>query len=57
MSDFACMLSLPDGYARVTHVFILVWAKKGPTSSGRGERVCIILHLSACTGVNTSGIS
>ena len=20
----------------------------------RGERVCIILHLSACTGVNTS---
>jgi len=35
-----------------TQRFILVWAREGPTSS-RGS-VCIILHLSACTGVNTS---
>ena len=27
---------------------------KGRPYVQRGERVCIILHLSACTGVNTS---
>ena len=36
-----------------TQRFILVRAREGPTSSGGGS-VCIILHLSACTGVNTS---
>jgi len=42
-----------DGDARKTQRFILVRAGEGPTSSGGGS-VCIILHLSACTGVNTS---
>ena len=48
-----CVLSFLDGYARMTQRFILVQAKEGPTSSG-WERTCIISHLSACTGVNTS---
>ena len=36
-----------------TQRFILVRARGGPTSSREGE-VSIILHLSSCTGVNTS---
>jgi len=32
-------------------MFILVWARESPTSSGGGG-VCIILHLCACTRVN-----
>ena len=49
-----CVLPFLDGDTRMTQRFILVWVREGPTSSG-GERLCIILHLSACTGVNTSG--
>jgi len=51
MSEFMCVFSFPDGDAIWTQGFILVLAREGPTSSG--GRVCIILHLSACTGVNT----
>ena len=52
-SEFVCVLPFLDGDARMTQRFILVWAREGPTSSG--GRFCIILHLSACIGVNTSG--
>ena len=55
MSEFVCVFSFPNGYARLTQVPILVQAKEGPMS--RWGRVCIILHLSACTGANTSEFS
>ena len=29
-----CLFPYPDGFARVTQAFIVVRAKKGPTSSG-----------------------
>jgi len=47
-----CVSPFLDGDARKTQRFILVRAREGPTSSG-GD-VSIILHLSACTGANTS---
>ena len=47
-----CMLPFPDGDARWTQRLILVRAIESPTSSGGDS--CIILNLSACTGVNTS---
>jgi len=34
MSEFVCVLLLPDGDARRTHQYILVQAKEGPTSNG-----------------------
>ena len=54
MSEFMCVLPPPDGDTRMTQRFILVRSREGLTSSG-GGRLCIILHLSACTWVNTSG--
>ena len=39
-----------------TQRFILVRAGEGPTSSGGGAKVSIILPLSACTGVNTGEV-
>jgi len=38
-SEFVCMFSFSDGYARWTQGFILVRAKEGPTSSGGREFV------------------
>jgi len=52
-SEFVCVLPFPNGDARVTQRFILVRAKEGPMSSA--GRLCIILHRSACIGVNTNG--
>ena len=37
MSEFVSVFSFPDGDARWTQGFILVWAKEGPTSSRRGS--------------------
>ena len=53
MSKLVCVFPLPDGDARKTQRFILVRAREGPTSSGGRGMFSIILHLSACTGVNT----
>jgi len=52
------MFPFPDGDARKTQRFILVRARDRDEvwilSMSSGGDVSIILHLSACTGVNTS---
>jgi len=52
-SEFVFVLPFPDGDAK-RHTKICPGSCKRRPYVQRGERVCIILHLSACTGVNTS---
>jgi len=52
-SEFVCVLPFPDGEAK-RHIKIYPGSGKRRPYVQRGERVCIILRLSACTGVNTS---
>jgi len=47
-----CVLPFPDGDARKDTKIYPGSGKRNPYVQ-RGRRVCIILHLSACTGVNT----
>jgi len=53
-SKFVCMLPFPDGDAR-RHKD-LSWFGQEKALRPAGGRVCIILHLSACTGANTSTV-
>jgi len=52
-SEFVCILPFPDGDAK-RHTKIYPGSGKRRLYVQRGERVCIILHLISCTGVNTS---
>jgi len=52
-SKFVCVLPFPDGDARKDTKIYPGLGKRRPYVQ-RGRRVCIISHLSACTGVNTS---
>jgi len=52
-SKFVCVLPFPDGDAK-RHTKIYPGSGKRRPYVQRGGGVCIILHLSACTGVNTS---
>ena len=52
-SEFVCVVPFPDGDAKI-HTKIYPGSGKRRPYVQRRERVCIILHLSACTGVNTS---
>jgi hypothetical protein len=52
-SEFVCVLPFPDGDAK-RHTKIYPGSGKRRPYVQWGGRVCIILHLSACTGVNTS---
>ena len=52
-SEFVRVLPFPDGDAK-RHTKIYPGSGKRRPNVQRGERLCIILHLSACTGVNTS---
>jgi len=52
-SEFVCVPPFPDGDAK-RHTKIYPDSGKRRPYVQRGERVCIILHLCACTGVNTS---
>ena len=51
-SKFVCVLPFLDGDARRHRD--LSWFGQEKALRPAGERVCIILHLNACTGVNTS---
>ena len=51
-SKFVCVLPFPDGDAK-RHKD-LSWFGQEKALRPAGGRVCISLHLSACTGVNTS---
>jgi len=51
-SKFVCVLPFPDGDAKNTKIYS--GSGKRKLYVQRGGSVCIILHLSACTGVNTS---
>jgi hypothetical protein len=51
-SEFVCVLPFLDGDAK-RHKD-LSWFGQEKALRPAGERVCIILHLSACTRVNTS---
>jgi len=53
-SEFVCMLPFPDGDAKRHTKIYPGSGKRRPYVQRGGGRVCIILHLSACTGVNTS---
>ena len=52
-SEFVCVLPFPDGDAK-RHTKIYPGSGKRRPYVQQGRIVCIILHLSACTGVNTS---
>ena len=51
-SKFVCVLPFPDGDARRHRD--LSWFGQEKALRPSGERVYIILHLSACTGANTN---
>ena len=52
-SEFVCVLPFPDGDAK-RHTKIYPGSVERRPYVQRGERVCTIWHLSACTRVNTS---
>ena len=47
-SKFVCVLPFPDGSGKD-----ISWFGQEKALRPAGGKVCIILHLSACTGVNT----
>jgi len=51
MSKFVCVSSFLDGDARWTQY--LSWFGQEKALRPTGGRTCIVLHLIACTGVNT----
>ena len=53
-SKFVCVLPFPDGDAK-RHKN-LSWFGQEKALRPAGGRICIILHLSAYTGVNTSEV-
>jgi len=54
-SKFVCVLPFPDGDAK-RHKNLSWFGQEKALRPAGGGRICIILHLSACTGVNTSEV-
>jgi len=52
-SEFVCVLPFPDGDAK-RHKDLSWFGQEKALRPAGERRVCIILHLSACTGVDTS---